>query len=253
MERKASLVEIIKSITPVFFAVLLTYGYVYLSTYYGHFGIDVRNHFSIQDYLSANVDNIYKLVLPFSIAFAFGALPGFLRGKTGDSRKRRWDDILAYVLIAVLLIGGIVKTYITKSPSRYWFFWFATMAIWVELAGWILAKVKKLFIDDHSSLTTMVTVSFIVVFLPITFATLYFNAKMEASKIVEYKKSDKNIEVYFDDGFLDQPAEDARQLIFIGSNSTCIFLYDARTGSTYAIPANKAKGMRITPKKQTPD
>src|SRR4029453_17358025 len=53
-----------------------SYGYIYVKAYYGTFGIDVHSFFTIQDYLTENIDNIYILILPFILSSFFG----FARG-----------------------------------------------------------------------------------------------------------------------------------------------------------------------------
>ncbi|MHA1344207.1 MAG: hypothetical protein ACTSQG_09485 [Promethearchaeota archaeon] len=65
--------------------ILLVYGFFYSKVYYNSFGIDVQDFFLIEDYLRANIDNIFKLFIPFLLT----ALIGFLRGYYGKENKKK--------------------------------------------------------------------------------------------------------------------------------------------------------------------
>jgi hypothetical protein len=97
-------------VLPVISALLLSYGYIYVRTYYASFGIDVHSFFTIQDYLTENIDNIYTLILPsifslFSVTWTLDKEIDF----TATPRERdSYPKILDYIFYAAIILTIIV-------------------------------------------------------------------------------------------------------------------------------------------------
>ncbi|MBI5213626.1 MAG: hypothetical protein HY957_09720 [Nitrospirae bacterium] len=66
--------EYLKPFLAILSVIFLIYGFVHLKTYYGSFGIDVQDYFSLEDYLRANIDNIYKAIVPYVLGSIYGIL-----------------------------------------------------------------------------------------------------------------------------------------------------------------------------------
>ncbi|MDP3297126.1 MAG: hypothetical protein Q8N09_05970 [Thermodesulfovibrionia bacterium] len=159
--------------------------------------------------------------------------------KQVTQRRKIFEDIITYILLATLIIAGIVSTYIVKSPARYWLYWLAAMGIWVEVVSKVTSKIRDKF--EKFNIWGYLSV---FILLPLTFINLYFNAKLDAANIIELKKP-SNIEVSFDDNFLKLNKIDTKHLFLIGSNSNYMFFYDANSSLTYIAPLNMVKGITV--------
>jgi hypothetical protein len=239
----------IKPALPLISVLLLTYAYFYLRNYYIAFGIEVHNFFSVEDYLRASIEYIFKLFFPLVISLYLGMTLAIAEpDSTAPSKKKgKMDTITPYFIMIAFTSLGLLLTFLKENPmkvQRFQLFNFAAMAFWFEFHDKILPKRFTDFLIKKTNLWVFGTIVFI---FPLSFNYLYWNAKFNSAKIIESEAPSK-IQIAFKENsikILDEKGVDPKQLLLIGSNSAYFFFYDKCKKSTYILPVGTVENFTI--------
>lgn len=231
----------IKYILPILAILISFYGFLYSKYYYENFGIRVQDFFSIQDYMRANVDNLYGLIVFFGLNYILGFFYSLDSTATHRSAKEEKTKNVSYFInLALSVILFLIFTFIWRAPGRYLAFGFVAMLLWARYFDKILPNsLLKMFVEKSIWLFVTIFVS-----LPCFFIYLYVYAKYDAISIIESKSPIKK-EVKFKEDFSKQTQIDSKNLVIIGSNSQYFFFYDRENKLTHVIPLGSIENVVV--------
>lgn len=221
--------------------VMIIYGYVNLRTYYGAFGIKVHDYFSLEDYIQSNIDNLYRIVIPFfatylaylfiranpiekiDVAFSKNIMRSFSEGS---------KEVYSLLVLLVILVGVQFITH--KVMFGYHFF---SLAFTLAFPWIIIFLVSKNIIRSISE-AELVSIIFAVTVL----FYLYTSAIVDAG-IVKEAGHNKRVEISLKKDYTEATGINEKTLSIIGLNSRYAFFYDKGRNRVYVIPYGALKSI----------
>lgn len=223
----------LKSLLGLFSVLFICGGIFYIQFYLRFFfGIEVSKFFTLQDYLSTSVDKMFINLIAMVVSIVF--LNAFL--SKGDSKKNTEHDkhnnrkniVIAKIIIIVSftigLIISIIRIYMFKDPSGYYFL--GTVLAIVSLI--LVDKIFKQYFQKPRQIFRYFAVT--TIFL----SMLLIDAMVDSETIIRNDlKKIKNYKITFDENL----NIDEASLVLLTSNSNYFFFYDKKDKKTYIIPA----------------
>lgn len=201
------------------------YGFLYVVTYYGEFGIDTGQFFSLTDYLTVSANKLYILVfiiLYFSIFVSFVYLHP--RNDSSSFSYHAWltNKLARYFWKSLLFL-------ILFAPSWYPFDETVSLIPMYLFVFWA--------VNEKMNYKKRFRFYLLCYFLIIIGSWVTFLAVYEARRV---KINDPAMVIEFSEQvFIGQTA--AR---FIGSNSQYVFMLSEKGESTFVISRDKVKSLR---------
>ena len=228
--------EYIATIFSISSALFFVSGYLYNWSILGHFGVEVRDYFSLSDYVAASVEGIRHSLF----ATAFAILGGFI----GIHHRSRLSyrqligtastDTRVYFLMVVLVCCATVYAYLVRPETFYFYLALVMMVVSPKSLIWI---VRRYFVEKNRRICYFILQSWLIFSLH-----LYASINTEIYRI-EHKNLD---EVKRYDISLKNPVEfGLDHSILLASNSRYIFLRDTSTGKIYILPTSEIRSISV--------
>lgn len=228
--------EYIATIVSISSALFFVSGYLYNRSILGHFGVDVRDYFSLSDYVAASVEGIRHSL----IATVFAILGGFIG--IHDQSRLSYRQLMgtasayrrAYFLMVLFACCATIYAYLARPETFYFDLAFVIMVVSPKSLIWIVRR----YIAEKSRRSFYFALQSFLIF----FLYLYASINTEIYKI-EHNCLD---EVKRYDILLKTPVEfGLDHTIVFASNSRYIFLRHASDGKIFILPTSEIRSISV--------
>ena len=226
----------IATILSISSALFLVSGYFYNRSILGHFGIEVRDYFSLSDYVAASVEGIHHSL----VATGFAILGGFMgihdrsRLSYGELKSTASTSAGIYILMIIFICGGMIHAYIAQPERFYYYLVIAIMFVSPKAIIWI---VRRYFVESNWR-----TCYFFLQSLLIFSSYLYASIRTEIYRI-EHTHLDEGKR--YDILLKDPVGFGLDHTMLLSSNSRFIFLRDNSDEKIYILPASQIKSISV--------
>lgn len=121
-------------------------GYTYNCFFLGYFGIDVPYFFTINDYISTNLDKIASVLITLVLSTIIGIIwwsPEYIERRKKMSRKRLIFEDGPFYLTVLLLPAAVSLSIYFDSPAKYTILGFLLYIIFIHYASKLIIYFKK--------------------------------------------------------------------------------------------------------------
>lgn len=207
-----------KSLIPFFTLLIIFSSAIKLITYYKRFNINIIDYLELSEFTFSFVDDIYAYAITFTYSFIIWYFQDFINPSRSQLKKlekqkkqQKFYKNLFFSYLMAFSIANFFSIYFIN-----WIVYFVALMIIMIIYG--IFVYKSLKIDIYTKYILLV---------PTLFIYIYFQAKLEQSKIIEGKSS-----VIYSISINDKEIESNKNYVFIGKTREFTFFYDIKKNET---------------------
>ena len=210
-------------------------GYLYNRAFFGFFGIEVSKFFTINDYLSTSIDEIYYLIISIVIGIIFNYFwwsPEYRESRLKMSKKRLLFEDFPFLLTIFLISFVAILSLVFDFPGKYIIRGFTLFILFQ------IFMVRFSYIFEKFSFSPMIFLVISFFFIFIIFGALH-NGQMIKSYTV-------NVPNKYTIKLESSLKMNLKELYFLGTNSKYSFFYNHKTQKSVIIPNKFVKNISIS-------